>query len=370
MAILSGAIKCGERVVWHVCIAIRLVITNLSSEATVDRIYKASYKYRWELTLFIGIPLAVDAVSWAIWQFITIRPDSFVATFTFHRSKFIGLPYSFFILKALALGILWLRLRRLNRRHLSLIWLYALASATALVVVPLVTHVFADLFGDDALALPAYRWFLSIQFWMAQSIVQFTILACFTVLASKSGLRHALMFICLAMAISNGMDVLDYVMHLVYPTHTTIYDASGDELYSGRLYFYVPTIIFKLVMIMLAVVLLARHDAAKRGISSLGMAVAFGVALLAAAPYWKIYWIKAWHYSGDRGFLDMALVRGSFENFMVGYPLVIAITYIVWILTRRENALPNAELVAESSQSHNADDSSVESNPQDAGRLS
>ena len=46
-----------------------VTMTRVTIGAIVTRISNIVHKYRWELTLFIGIHLAVDAISWGVWQY-------------------------------------------------------------------------------------------------------------------------------------------------------------------------------------------------------------------------------------------------------------------------------------------------------------
>ena len=334
----------------------------------VTKISDLAHKYRWELTLFIGIPLAVDAVSWALWQFISVRPGSLIATVTFHSYQFLGIPYSFIILKALSIGILWLRVRHLKRRYLSLIWLYALASATAVVILPIGARAIGYIFVDYDPDFRPFLWLSYRHYWLAQTIMQFSILVYFAVLISKISLRHAVLFIGLSAAVVNGIDLLNDAELFIYHSVITLVDASDNVLYSGAPYFNIPSIVFSVIMSLLAVGLLASVDNSRSRKSDIGIVAIFVFALLLKIPYGKLIWIAAWHYSGNRGFVDTVLNLGSVENFVIGYGLILTFTYAMWTLFSRKNAHASDALVTDTSQTHNANGSLAETSPQDAGR--
>ena len=97
---------------------------------------QAVLRYRWELWLFVGVPLVVS-VTWVI---ESSRPE----LFTLPLSERQDLPYISpkAILLLLLLGLSYLRVRRLGRPTLALVWAYGVAAALASAVATVAIQVF------------------------------------------------------------------------------------------------------------------------------------------------------------------------------------------------------------------------------------
>ena len=114
---------------------------------------QAVLRYRWELWLFVGVPLVVS-VTWVI---ESSRPE----LFTLPLSERQDLPYIspkailLLLLLLLLLGLSYLRVRRLGRRTLALVWAYGVAAALASAVATVAIQVFGT-------PLPGSRTALSL----------------------------------------------------------------------------------------------------------------------------------------------------------------------------------------------------------------
>ena len=131
-------------------------------------------RYRWELLLVIGIPLAVDVVA----GLIALRPDMFGLLAPWRGPS---LTDSFFVL---LLGLSYLRVRLLGRRTLSLVWAYAL---TAVAAAGVAKWVVIELFMRD------YLTFLLLAALPMLATLPF--LGWFGRQASKMSLSHALLLV-------------------------------------------------------------------------------------------------------------------------------------------------------------------------------
>ena len=293
------------------------------------RISNIAYQYRWELTLFIGTPLVVDTISWCIWTYTSIPEGSLISNVVFHRVNLFHWPYPLVIFEAVALGILWIRVRHLNRHYLSLLWLYALVSATAFVILSVGTHIVADVSVDNYSELYASRWSESRWFWLALWILQFSILMGFAIQAGKISMRHGLSFIVLSLAFSNGIEVFTGSILFTTPVYFGYLDPSGDTVYLENHYVFVLNIVFHVVVSIAAVLVLARFESVPSRSVNTGIAAILIVALLSKVPYGQIYAIGGWHYYGTRGFLDRMLALGSFENTVLGVILPFVLIYVI-----------------------------------------
>ena len=110
---------------------------------------QAVLKYRWELWLFVGVPLVVN-VTWVI---ESSRPE----LFTLPLSERQDLPYISprAILLLLLLGLSYLRVRRLGRPTLALVWAYGVAAVLANALATVAIQVFGS-------PLPGSRTALSL----------------------------------------------------------------------------------------------------------------------------------------------------------------------------------------------------------------
>ena len=343
-------------------------MTSFAIGAIGTKTSNIAYKYRWELTLFFGIPLAADTISWIVWQFVSITPVNMTGRLFFDRYQLLGLPYSFVILDAVILGILWIRVRILDRNYLSLIWLYAFSRSAVIVLFPIGTQLIAYLIVDDYPIHRANMWFHSPYFWTIQWIIQVGILGYFAILASKISLRHAFILFGISAALNSGIDVFRDASYFIYDVGIS-YDRSYDNLISPeRDPAFISGIIFRALMSLLAVVVLAHFNSTMSRYYYTRIASILGVALLMNIPYGRLYWTGAWYYSGSGGFLDAVRIPGSFENFIVGYALVLAIMFAFWKLFSRDNSRDGNDSAADTNQSQTPEDLPAETSPLDAGR--
>ena len=95
------------------------IMTSTSNKAKIARVASPLHKYRWELTLFIGIPLVVDVISLAVWELRVLVSEVLPNRHIMAHYAVAG------IVKMAALGILWWRVRHLGRPYFSLLVLYA-----------------------------------------------------------------------------------------------------------------------------------------------------------------------------------------------------------------------------------------------------
>ena len=139
-------------------------------------------RYRWELLLFIGIPIIVSAVSLLfMWRSLVFGVDLFDP---------LSLPFRW--LTPILLGVFYVRVRSLGRPILKLVWGYAFVAATVGRAV--------DLSLD--IADPSGWWMWGVD-WRTgvQILVSMIVLVWFAGRASKVSFSHALLLIGLTTAL-------------------------------------------------------------------------------------------------------------------------------------------------------------------------
>ena len=141
-------------------------------------------RYRWELMLFIGIPL-IEQSSW--WLLPHILGNFNIAFDVWSLSPYLA---PFLNISLLLLGFFYFRVRGLGRATLSLMWTFALvyeAAATATYLLFEVTD------PERSSVVSAFWWSMGLTL-----IPQVMVLAWFARQASKISFNHTLVLIGLA----------------------------------------------------------------------------------------------------------------------------------------------------------------------------
>ena len=260
-------------------------------------------KYRWELWLFVGVPLVVS-VTWVI---ESSRPE----LFTLPLSERQDLPYISpkAILLLLLLGLSYLRVRRLGRPTLALVWAYGVAAALANAVASVAIQVFGT-------PLPGSRTALSL----VASAVALAILVWFGRQASRISLGHALLLVGLSTTLPRGTSSLTSV----FPLLTAV-----DEPY--RIVSWSIVLAFNIALSLLAVWALGRFDSAS-GVDRTRMVIAlFSVAVLVLiSTHWAIV---SWQSESLQPAFISALISAIVA---VSYAVVITLIYVLRVRTPRE----------------------------------
>ena len=264
---------------------------------------QAVLKYRWELWLFVGVPLVVN-VTWVI-------ESSRSELFTLPLSERQDLPYISprAILLLLLLGLSYLRVRRLGRPTLALVWAYGVAAVLANALATVAIQVFGS-------PLPGSRTALSL----VAMAVALAILVWFGRQASRISLGHALLLVGLSTTLPRGISPLTGV----FPVLTAV-----DESY--HIFPWSIALAFSVALSLLAVWALGRFDSAS-GVARTRMVLAlFGVAVLVLiSTHWAI---ASWQSE----FLQLAFATALVSAIMaVSYAAVIALIYVLRVRTPRE----------------------------------
>ena len=264
---------------------------------------QAVLRYRWELWLFVGVPLVVS-VTWVI---ESSRPEPFTLPLSEHQD----LPYISpkAILLLLLLGLSYLRVRRLGRPTLALVWAYGVAAALANAVATVAIQVFGT-------PLPGSRTALSL----VASAVALAILVWFGRQASRISLGHALLLVGLSTTLPRGINPLTSVSSIL---------TAVDEPY--RIVTWSIVLAFSIALSLLAVWALGRFDSAS-GVARTRMVIAlFSVAVLVLiSTHWAIV---SWQSESLQPAFTSALVSAIFA---VSYAVVIALIYVLRVRTPRE----------------------------------
>ena len=150
---------------------------------------QAVLRYRWELWLFVGVPLVANVV----WVIESSRPELFTLPLSERQDLSYISPRA--ILLLLLLGLSYLRVRRLGRPTLALVWAYGIAAALANAVATVAIQVFDT-------PLPGSRTALSL----VASAVALAILVWFGRQASRISLGHALLLVGLSTTLPRGIN--------------------------------------------------------------------------------------------------------------------------------------------------------------------
>ena len=327
-------------------------MTSILSKATIDSVANPLHKYRWELALFIGIPLVVDVISLAVWEFFHYVLEGLPSGYMFAHFAVAG------VVKMVVLGIFWWRVRALGRPYFSLLALYAFFVAIPSLQLLSFWYYWCSIespnraFSDSTLGygitpdeyarLFARDWYCSsndiivtllIHSW---TIAKFALLIWFARLASIINLRHAVMFICLSMALS------------AVPFIPTFFGSIAiTSLRISNYGFWVPksfeqlwplsalvASVAQFVLCCIAVRVLGGFNQNKGVFLKYFTATVVLLSLAALVRLfhnWSI-WINRLDYSfGDSASAAFYYVRFP-ETFILSYALAFAITLVVWRL--------------------------------------
>ena len=200
-------------------------------------------RYRWELLLVIGIPLAADVVA----GLMTLRPEMF--SFLPHwllRS----LPGFFFVL---LLGLSYLRVRLLGRRTLSLVWAYALTAMAAVSV--------ARWIAIELVIVPGHLELNSQTDLLLQRappmLATLTALGWFGRQASKMSLGHAFLLVGISVVVTKHFSSTQFLLFLA---SDSMWGVSLSDLHA-----WLASLALIGVLSLLAIRALRRFDSADSG---------------------------------------------------------------------------------------------------------
>lgn len=153
-------------------------------------------RYRWELLLFLGIPLTIEICALAL-LYLTLIWDSVLWIVPLSLISSV-LPSALLLV---LLGVSYLRIRRVKRDALAIVWLYTL-------IVAVFTLVTDFLFQYDAIADRVLSSSLYWVFIWIPSLISFVVLLWFAKLASRISLGHGYMLVALSPFVSDISDIL------------------------------------------------------------------------------------------------------------------------------------------------------------------
>ena len=339
-------------------------MTSILSKATIDSVANPLHKYRWELTLFIGIPLVVDVISLAVWELRVLGSEvPSISHVTAHYAV-AG------IVKMAALGILWWRVHHLGRPYFSLLVLYAFFVAFPGVEVinfwkywcslqhPI--HVLQQaLAGKNAINAEEYAALvdqvrhITPDWYCVSDYVVFTILTYvsasiklalliwFAWMASRFSMFHAAVFIGLSTALGG---VFGYSPSFV---PTILGHLIVTSIKYSNYGFWVPksfeqlsplsALVAFVAQIVLCCVAVRVLGGFNHGMDLRRKVITFTAVLLILATLMQaIYKWDSWFirtsYTFDGSATAILYYLRSPEAFILSYALVFAITYVAWRL--------------------------------------
>ena len=356
-------------------------MTSILSKATIESVANPLHKYRWELMLFIGIPLGIDLISLAVWELRVLGSEVPPISHVTAHYAVAG------IVKMAALGILWWRVRHLGRPYFSLLVLYAFFVAFPSVELinfwrywcslqhPI--HVLQQaLVGKNAIDAEEYTALvdqvrhITPDWYCVSDYIVFTILTYvsasiklasliwFAWMASRFSMSHAAVFIGLSTALGG---VFGYSPSFV-PTllgHLII-----TSIKFSNYGFWVPksfeqlwpltalvAFVAQFVLCCIAVRVLGSFN---HGIDYRRKVITFTAVLLVLATLVRAFynwdsWISRASYTFDSATGAILYHLRSPEAFILSYALVFAITYGAWRLFPLGNAGDNGSTPTDTS---------------------
>ena len=219
----------------------------------MNRIVGMLFKYRWELLLFIGIPLASDLITAVAVGFLNI-----LLGFLFHASLFVHL---------VLMLLFYLRVRRLRRTTLTVVWGYGVAAIAVLIVVniPLLSWIAEHLFERPTTISSITYWLL------IAPIVSLATLVWFARRASRTSVSHGFLLVALSPALG-GSIAAGYLAEAagVIP----VFDLARSVTTM------IPLMIIRFGLACLAIVVLSQFDTASSRMRILSIAALICVVAL------------------------------------------------------------------------------------------